>query len=128
MTEIIIFNYLVWHFLDFPKEIFKAWKNYLVFNLNYFSVPILLKTYFSHWHKYKMSYGKGIDPWRWFEAFVFNVLMSRFLGAILRTFFIVIGVVSELIIFLIGLIIFLAWFCLPFFLLLGFIYGVKLIF
>ncbi len=127
MEKIILLQYLNWQFIDSPKTILKGWKNFLLFNLDYFSVPVLLRTFFSHWHKYYLPYGKSLDPWRYFEAFVFNVLMSRLIGAILRTFFIIIGVLTEILIFLIGLIVFLGWLILPFVLIFGFIYGLRLI-
>ena len=86
----IFFEALVWQFFDVPKAILIAWKNFLLFNLNYFSIPLLLRTYFSHWHKYSYSYEKVFEFWKNIEVFVFN-MMSRIIGAILRTFFIIIG-------------------------------------
>lgn len=127
MEKIILLQYLTWQFIDSPKAILGGWKNILSFNLNYFSIPVLLKTFFSHWRKYYYPYGKKWDPWRYFEAFVFNVLMSRLIGAILRTFFIIIGVLVEIFIILAGLVVVLAWLALPFLLVFGFIYGFKLI-
>jgi hypothetical protein len=122
----IFAQYLIWHFRDCPKEIFKAWKNFLAFYLDYFSVPLLLQTFFWHWHKYYYSYGKAFDPARFFEAFVFN-MMSRIVGAILRAFFIVVGIISEIIIFFFGIAILIGWLILPLVLIFGFAYGVILI-
>lgn len=117
---------LVWQFFDVPKAILGAWKTFLLFNLNYFSVPILLRTFFSHWRRYYYSYGKRWDPKRYFEAFVFN-MMSRIIGAILRTVFIVLGLAVEILIILGGAVVFLGWLVLPFFLIFGLIFGLKLI-
>ena len=123
----IFFQALVWQFFDMPRAILRAWKTFLWFNLNYFSVPILLKTYFSHWRRYRYPYGKAFEFWKNIETFVFN-MMSRIIGAILRTVFIIIGLATEILIILIGIIIFLGWFVLPFFLVFGLIFGISLLF
>ena len=122
----IIIQYLIWHFFDVPKEIVKAWKNYLVFNLRYFSIFLLLKTFFSHWRKYKWSYGRGLDLKRYFEAF-FSNLISRTLGSIIRSFLIVLSLIIEIFIFQAGIIVLLFWLGLPAFLILSLMFSVKLI-
>lgn len=127
MANIILLQYLIWQFFDAPKAILKGWRNFLLFNLNYFSVPTLLKTFFSHWHKYSYSYGKGLSISRYFEAFTFN-MMSRIIGAILRTGFIIIGILLEIFIVFLGLIIFLGWLVLPFVLIWGLVFGLNLLF
>lgn len=108
----IISRYLTWHFVYITKQILRGWKNSLVFNLDYFSIPILLKTFFWHWHKYYYPYGKKIDFSRYAEAFVFNS-MSRIIGAILRFFFIIIGILIEIPILLIGFAVLICWIFLP---------------
>jgi len=117
---------LIWQFFDVPKAILKGWQTFLWFNLNYFSVPTLIKTYLSHWRRYSYPYGKAFEFWKNIETFVFNV-MSRIIGVILRTVFIIIGIVTEVLIILIGTIIFLGWLILPFFLIFGLIFGIRLI-
>lgn len=120
----IFLQAFVWQFFDVPKEILKAWKNFLLFGLNYFSIPTLLRTYFSYWRKYHSSYGNALEVWKNFETFVFNS-MSRIIGVILRTFFVIFGVILEITIFIIGLIVFVAWIILPALLLFGFLAGIK---
>jgi hypothetical protein len=120
----ILLKLIFWHFFDMPKEILRGWKNFLKFNLEYFSVPLLLKTYFSHWHGYSWSYGRGFDLGRWTEAF-FSNLISRSLGAFLRTFLIIFGLIAETILFFLGLIFLLIWLFLPFIFLIGIFYGIK---
>jgi len=127
MGKAIIFQYFVWHFKDTPKELLKAWKNYLRFYLEYFSLPALLKTYFSHWHRYRFSYGKGFNPALWAEAFVGN-MMSRIVGMILKTFILVFGIIFEVFVFFAGLIMIFAWFLLPIILLAGFFISLDLLF
>lgn len=122
-----MFLYLEWHFVDRPKAILEGWFNCLKFNLNYWSIAVLLKTYFSHWRRYRYSYGKGLDLGRYLEAFSFNML-SRVIGAIMRTFFVVAGLAAEILIFLIGLFALLFWLLMPLVLVLGLFYGFAIVF
>ena len=122
----IFLEWFWWQFFEVPKFILGAWKNFLKFGLNYFSTPLLLKTLFSPWRRYKYSYPRGFDFWLYFET-AFSNLIFRTLGLIFRSFLIVVGVFFELFIFIAGLIIFLGWFLLPLFLLLGLFHGFRLL-
>ena len=126
MGQNIFIQYLEWQFFDVPKNILQAWQNCLRFNLNYWSVPLLLKTLFSHWRRYQYSYGKGFNFKRYFEAFTFNMI-SRVLGSIMRSVLIVLGLLTEIFVFLAGAIVFLIWLILPFLLAGGFFYGFKIL-
>jgi len=105
----------------------RAWRNFLLFGLDYFSIPLLFKTFFSHWRRTYVPYGRGFSPSRYFQTFVFN-LFSRLVGAVLRTFFIIAGVLVEAGIFFAGLVIFLVWLLLPVLLIIIFIFSLRLIF
>jgi len=109
----IFAKWIIWHYFESLKFLLKVFKNYLIFNFNYFSIPLLLKTLFSHWRRYVESYGRGFDPKRYFWAFSSNMI-SRVLGAIIRIITILIGLVFELFIFLAGVLILLLWILLPF--------------
>ena len=122
-----IFHYFSWHFLEAPRNILAAWKNFLKFNLNYFSISLLLRTLFSPWHKYAWSYPRGFYPGKYLEIFVSN-LISRTLGAILRVFMIIIGILAEIFIVFFGILILLSWLALPALLIGGLIFGIKIIF
>ena len=122
----IFLQALIWQFYDAPKEILKGWRNFLLFNLNYFSIPILLRTLISPWHKYSYSYGRVFEVWKNIQVFVFN-LMSRAIGMIFRIIFIVFGILVEILILVIGAIVLIGWLLLPVFILAGFLLGVGLI-
>jgi len=125
--ENILIQYLSWQFFDVPKKLIKVWKNFLLFNLNYFSILLLIKTLFAPWRRYKMSYGRGFDIGRYFEAF-FSNLIFRILGAIIRIFLIIIGLFAEVFIILAGIIVFLGWLLGPVILIYGLIFGFKILF
>ena len=123
----IFLQAIVWQFCDVPRAILKGWGNFLNFNLNYFSLPLLLKTFFSPWRRYRYFYGRTFEVWHNIEVFVFN-MMSRIIGALLRICLIILGLAVELLIFFIGLIVFLAWLVLPLFLIFALIFGLELVF
>ena len=123
----IFFQYLTWHFFDMPKNILRAWRDFLLFNLNYFSVLLLLKTLFSPWRKYRVSYGRGFDAGKYLEAF-FSNLIFRILGAVIRAFLIIIGILAEFLIFIGGATALLFWIALPLLLILGLYHGFRILF
>jgi hypothetical protein len=123
LNNILIF-WLSWHFVEVPRVIFRGLRNFLLFNLNYFSLPFLLKTFFNPWRHYLWSYGPRFDPARYIEVFISNSF-SRFIGMILRSFLIITGLLVEIFIFFVGLIIILLWLVLPLILVLGIYYGFR---
>lgn len=122
----IVLEWFLWQFLEVPKLILKAWKDFLRFGLSYFSIPLLLKTLFSPWRRYKWFYPRGFDFWLYFET-IFSNLIFRALGAIIRSVLIMIGVFFEILIFFVGLFIFLGWLILPLLLVVGTYHGFRLL-
>jgi len=120
----IFIQYLSWQFLEMPRDILAGWRNFLKFGLNYFSVSLLVRTFFSPWHKYTWAYPKGFDIGKYLEVF-FSNLITRILGVILKSFLIFFGILAEIFIFLLGLILFFGWLILPILLISGFIFGIK---
>lgn len=99
----------------------------MVFNIRYFSIPLLLKTFFSYWRRFRGSYGRGFDLKVYFEAFSFNMI-SRLIGAVMRTALIGMGLLVEAIIFFAGLIILIGWMVLPFASIMIFFVGLGFVF
>ncbi|MEK7453157.1 MAG: hypothetical protein AAB614_02890 [Patescibacteria group bacterium] len=124
----MIYLFLKWKFIDSNIDFIKSWFLFLKFGLNIFSVPLLLRTFFWPWHKYQVQYPNGFNPKEILFTFFGNI-MSRGIGMILRTFFILIGLFFEFFIFLFGIILFIFWFILPFitiyFLYLGILFLLK---
>ncbi len=120
----IFFQWLAWHFWEVPKKIVGAWKNFLKFNFNYFSVALLLRTFFSPWRRYSMSYGRGLNVSRYLEAFFSNMIF-RVIGIILRSFLIFFGLATEVFLFFLGIAVFLGWLALPVFIIFGIYKGFK---
>jgi len=123
----IFFQYLSWQFLEVPANILRAWRNFLKFNLNYFSIPLLFKSFFSPWRRYSVPYGRGFDIRRFFETLISN-LIFRFLGVVMRSFLIIIGLLVEVFIIFGGLTIFFGWLILPILLIFGIYHGSRILF
>jgi len=125
-TQNIFWQWLSWQFFDIPKDILKAEKNFLRFGFFYFSIPLLLKTLFSPWRRYIWFYPRGFDIGKYLEVWVSN-LISRIIGAILRIFLIISGLIYEILILFVGAIVFFGWLILPALLIAGLIFGSKVI-
>ncbi|GBD34062.1 hypothetical protein HRbin34_00376 [bacterium HR34] len=111
--ENLIFEYFKWHYLEKSKYYFLIWKNLLSFLWSYFSILHLLKTLFTPWHAYREEYGSLLDFKKNIEAFIINNF-ARFLGFVVRSVVIIVGLTSELAVLISGIIFFIIWFALPF--------------
>ena len=127
MPQNIFFQWIVFQFFDAPKAILLAWRNFLLFNFNYFSIKVLFRTLFSYWHKYRWEAPRGWEPAKWLEAKASNFI-SRVLGAFVRICLLLFGIAIEAFIFAAGAFVFFFWLALPFILIVATIFGFKLIF
>lgn len=109
----IIIMWFPWQFYEMPKFLFSVWRNYLLFGLDYFSIPLLLKTLFSPWRRYNWFYPKGFDVKEFFNTLISNTF-SRILGAMCRIVLIIIGVVFQIFIFITGVVAIFLWLLIPF--------------
>lgn len=117
----IISLWFFWHFYEVPKFLLQVWKNYILFALNYFSLPVLLKSFFSPWRRYRWNYPKGFDIGGFFSTLISNTF-SRLLGALMRIGLIVAGVIFQIFVLIVGLIIFLLWIFTPLIIIVGFLF------
>lgn len=123
----IFLHYWRWYYLVQPKSILEGWWNFLVFGINFFSIPLLLKTFFAPWHKFYVSYGRGFDLKVWAEALISNFIF-RALGAIMRTVIILMGILFEFSVLIFGFVVFIGWLILPLCLLFVFLFALTLFF
>ena len=92
----IISVWFFWHFYEIPEFLLGVWKNYILFASNYFSLPLLLKSLFAPWRKYKWNYPKGLNIAEFFNTLISNAF-SRFLGAVMRLVLIITGILFQLV-------------------------------
>jgi len=122
----IVLLFIFWLFFEIPKEIIRGWINFFKFGLNFFSIPQLITTLFSHWRRYKWFYPRGFDFWKYGEVLLSN-LISRTLGAVLRSILIAMGILFEGFVLVVGFLVLLAWFILPIFLVWSFYHGARIL-
>ena len=99
-SEFIMFSWLKWHFVAMPLFLLSVWKNYILFGLDFFSVPLLASTLFAPWRRYRWSYSKHFNPVAYLGTFISN-LFSRIVGAICRVVLIVAGIALQIAILLV---------------------------
>ena len=112
--------------MDAPRALVKGWGNILWFNANYFSVGLLLKTLFAPWKGIMWQKERGFNIGNVIEV-AFSNIISRVLGAVVRTPIILVGLAGTIGIFLAGTALLLFWFLLPVLILVTFVYGFKLL-
>jgi len=120
----IINSWFSWHFYQMPQSLFVLWKNYLSFNLHFFSIPFLLTTLFTPWKHYRWSYPKGFHVGEFFQTLVSNTF-SRCMGAFIRVCLISIGLVLELVILVVGFLVILFCVIAPVLMVLGILYVIT---
>lgn len=127
MASNILIQYFQWHFSEMPKKILHIWKNYLRFYSYFFSIPLLLKTFFAPWRRYGWSYGRGFSIRRYAEVFISNIF-SRCVGAVMRSFLIIFGFGAEIFVLIAGACLFLIWILSPAIIIISFCAGIKYLF
>ncbi|MBI2639398.1 MAG: hypothetical protein HYW90_00690 [Candidatus Sungbacteria bacterium] len=127
MPFVFLYRYLLWHYSDGLKASFNKAVNAVIGFLNFFSVLHLFGTLFSPWHRVIESYGRGFDAARFFYAITGNAI-SRLLGALLRSFVIVVGIAAAALSVIAGVFFIFLWIFLPFLVPLLFITGIIFLF
>lgn len=125
MKYFLIFPYyLGWHYSKGAVELFFALKNFVLFIPSFFSFATLLKTLISPYQRLQEHYHGGLNLSELFEVVTVNIIM-RIVGLIIRTFFLLIGILSFIIVLTFCLVIYVAWFFVPF--LIAFLFITSLI-
>mgnify|MGYP001592041027 FL=1 len=84
-------GFFLWYCLETPRRILAAWFNVLTFAFgHYFAIPGLLKSLFSPYRGARWAYPQGVNPGVFLEA-LFSNFISRILGALARTFIIILS-------------------------------------
>jgi hypothetical protein len=107
----VFLRYIMWHYTLALRDILKVWGNFFWFIGHYFSMPLLLRTFFSPWKRMSEQYQKdGLEALA--EVVVVNI-MSRTLGMFVRFILLLVGLTVEIFL-IVGLLIFyVVWLVLP---------------
>ncbi len=82
-------------------EYLRAWINIHWFLYHYFSVPVLLRTFFAPFHRLRERRMRGFDLEDWASVIAVNALM-RVVGMVVRATFLFIALAVELAAFVVG--------------------------
>lgn len=120
-------RYFVWHYTTGLLDCLRLLADFLWFVYHFFSVPVIVRTLFTPWHRLGESYRRGFDPGRVLETFIVNTLM-RIFGFVVRVFFLLATFLALFTTFFFGLFITFSFFLAPFIILGSFILGFYLLF
>lgn len=82
-------EYFAWHYTRAFRDMYVAWGNMSFAVLNFFSVPLLLRTFFSPWKRMEDTPREG-DVEDFFGSLLVN-LLSRLVGVFIRFWLILMG-------------------------------------
>lgn len=116
-------HYISWHYTKAISDLINLFKDFTWFIWNMFSIKILLKTLFVPFQKLSVKSTKKFDIQEYFSALATNLLM-RILGFVLRTFFIILGLLSLVFFTALSAVFFIVWLILPLILIGMFVLGV----
>lgn len=123
----IIQDYLLWHYTRAFNEIFHVWLNFIWFTIHFFSLPLLLRSWFAPWKR--MTEDRG-DTWSLedFASYIIINILSRLFGFIARGLIIIIGLIALLLTSITGFLIYLLWAVAPTLLIIILGFGISLLF
>lgn len=115
MNSSVLLLFIRWYFFDAPKGILIAWRNFLLWAANTFSLGLMTRTLFSPWRRTVFMYkkGNGLNVGYLVDSIIFTNF-SRVVGFLVRSVMIITGVVWLLLVFIFGFFMFLGWFLIPF--------------
>lgn len=106
-------EFLSWHYTTGLNQYLKRWYFLLLWVVHYFSLPLLLPTLFAPYKRLiDTQHSAGFSFERWFQQATFN-LISRGIGAVVRSFLFILGTLTLFPCFLIGLIGLVFWLVFP---------------
>lgn len=114
-TVILIIPYYIrWHYGRGVAEGIAIYKDVVWFLYNFFSISVLLRTFFSPWERLGEEYVKkpGIHPGEYFSTLTVNTIM-RGVGILLRTGIIIAGLIAVAVASVAGVAVFIGWIGLP---------------
>lgn len=118
-------EYFYWHYILTPRFIFQLFWNIEKAILQFFSVPLLLRTLVAHWHKDAVAYTGGTIS-AYAMAFAWN-LISRGIGFFIRLLTLSLWLATEVIFFCMAGSFLLGFLVLPLLIIFAFISGIILV-
>ena len=124
----VIGHYFIWHYGRAIRDLTKIYRQLIIFVFNFFSVSILVNSYFSPWRRMGENYpDKSVVLTDYLSTFVVNLIM-RCVGIFMRTVVIVVGMAGTILLILSYPFVLLTWLILPFGVVVAFFIGFGLLF
>jgi hypothetical protein len=101
MAAALLIDSIVWMYREGIQEFVRAWINIHWFLYHFFSMPVLVKSLFAPFHRLREKRAQGFDFEDIMSVLAVNILM-RFVGALVRSIILLMGVVVEVIAFVVG--------------------------
>lgn len=120
-------DYIIWHYSLAFADIAHISSNFLKAISELFSLRLLARTFFQPIFRLHETYAGGLNFEDFGATIVANVLM-RFVGMIIRTIFICIGLISLVIFSLLSLLFYVVWAFMPFVIIGCLVASIKLLF
>jgi hypothetical protein len=123
----VLQNYFLWHYTRAFKEMFHVWLNVLWFVIHFFSLPQLIHAWIAPFKRITERRQPGFNLEDWAGYLVINV-MSRLVGALLRTVIILIGLIFLTGSIMAGAVVYLLWVFMPLLLIGGLVSSISILF
>ena len=120
-------EYVLWHYGRALLEIWELGRNYLRFGWNFFSLPLLLKTWLSPWYRMREEYDPNMTHFEALGAALLGNIVLRIVGALLRTFVIALGILFCVGVITLTIVVFCVWVLFPAVLVALFVAGVTIL-
>lgn len=114
----LVFSQLKWHYSKALADIFSLWKNFARFLFHFFSIMLLVRTFFAPFKR--LGGGTGT----FFENIIAGTLM-RLVGIVCRLILIVVGIMSIVVETILAVVFFILWILLPILLIFFIVQGVQ---
>lgn len=119
--------YFKWHYGRAFLDIWSVLTNFTWFLFNFFSIELLLQTFFTPWKRMKEKYKGGLKIGNFLSSLIINTLM-RLVGMIMRSLVILLGLLSILALFAFAIAFYIFWIILPIFIATFFVAGLIAVF
>lgn len=126
LFALVIHHYLWWHYGQAFGQIRHLTKNFLWFTVHFFSLPQLFRSLLSPWRRITTERGQRFNLEDIAGYLIINII-SRIIGAILRTIVILLGLLVLMTLLLGTITLYLAWILAPFLIIANLYLAVKLL-
>jgi hypothetical protein len=120
-------QYFIWHYSLALTGYIRVSRNFAWFIISYFSITTLLKTLLAPFKRIQEKPSRRFNFEDWIGTLLIN-LLSRLIGAVIRSIIIIAGLCTLIIYTSISLLGFAFWLILPFYIFGGVIGGIWLLF